>query len=65
VKVTSEHFKCDLCGRFSNLGVTESYNVDGGDVEMRCENTVCARCIGTAIHLFVDGLVEVAEPNGT
>jgi hypothetical protein len=58
VKATNEHFRCDLCGRFSNFGVTESITHDHNLSE---QNTVCARCISNATKLLLDGLIKVGE----
>ncbi len=66
MKATNEHFRCDLCGRFSNLGVTETYAVDPkakpGDIALLSQNTVCVRCISNATALLLGGLIAVGEP---
>lgn len=63
MKATKEHFRCDLCGRFSNLGVTESYAVEHGRmVGMQAQSTVCVRCISNATALLLGGMITVAEP---
>jgi hypothetical protein len=58
VKAINHHFRCDLCGRFRKLGVTESYNCD--DQETALETTVCATCIRNATRLLLDALILVS-----
>ena len=60
MKATSNHFRCDLCGRFSDLGVTESYNV-GASGDVRVENTVCVRCLTNGLTLMMEGLLAVTQ----
>lgn len=60
MKVTSDHFRCDLCGKYSNLGVTESFASSAAN-SLRVENTVCVRCIRDALVLLVDGLLAVTS----
>jgi hypothetical protein len=50
VKITTEYERCDLCGQFCDLAVTESYNLPG--TELACETTVCRTCIDQAAALF-------------
>jgi hypothetical protein len=52
-----------LCGKYSNLGVTESYNIgETGDV--RAENTICVRCIAEANRILFEGMLAAARTLG-
>lgn len=55
MKIISKSFRCDLCGRYSNVGATESYNLpDAPDVA--AHTTICVHCIVEATKLLLDGV---------
>jgi hypothetical protein len=51
MKITEEKFRCDLCGRFQDVGVTESYNLPATP-DLHAETEVCLDCIEKAAALL-------------
>lgn len=59
MKVVSDRFRCDLCGKFRNAGVTETRPIEGDDGgEGSTTNTVCAPCVTQAQHLLAAAGLE-------
>lgn len=55
MKIRTEKFRCDLCGEFRKVGVTESepaHFEDEGDAST--QTNVCSSCITTAVKLLAD-----------
>lgn len=66
MKAIHQPFRCDLCGRYSNFGVTESFAVrehpaPKPGTELLVQNTICVRCISNATALLFDGLIAVGN----
>lgn len=57
MKVVQSQFRCDLCGKFRNVGVTETRTPDEeavakGFSSSGIESKVCAPCVTQAQHLL-------------
>jgi len=63
MKVRTESFRCDLCGKFRSTGVTETRpNTPDGEVgDGATETTVCAPCVSKASHVLAAAGVEDAS----
>jgi hypothetical protein len=56
MKLRTTQFRCDLCGKFRNRGVTETKpDTPDTDDEEGTETSVCDVCIGEASELLGDG----------
>jgi hypothetical protein len=63
MKVVQSQFRCDLCGKFRNTGVTETQSPDAESVEKGAssagiQNRVCAPCVTQAQHLLAAAGLE-------
>lgn len=58
MKVLKESFRCDLCGRFESLGVTET------NAETGLETRVCVHCVDLAVGLIASSDESEDPPKG-